>query len=729
MKRYILFLFLSSLTLQAQAIRFTQQIVTQNLPPGNYSPNAISASLVTVNGTTYTDATAVTSCPSNAPVVLTGTCQATPDINGNIGFWMLPGTYAYWFTLPAGQMVGPFYFAVSGSGGAPAFPNALFITTVSMLPSASANLNQVYMVTDGMSTSDCTVGGGTTRAWCVSNGTSWNAMTSPGGSGTVTSVGLGATGSLFSVTGSPVTGMGTLQLTLEDQNNNTVLAGPTTSGFLPPTFRALVAADLPLFSSSLNGAVPSSGGGTSNFLRADGTWVAPGGSGTVTSLSAGNLSPLFIASVANPTTTPALSFSLSNAAGTSWFGNASGSSGAPSFNTTTFPNALIPAPSASALGGIESITSLSNNWIAYIDTSGVPHQSQPGFSNLSGSAACSQLPALTGDTTTSAGSCATTTSKINGTNFPASTHVISSNGSSQPVAATTHDESVILNCIASSGSGTAYTCSTTPSFTPGTGDRILFKADVASTGSATLNVNSSSAYTIEKQGGGTALVANDLLAGQWCELVLDATPHWQMNCPTGNASSGSSPYTAIVTGNWSSFGASCTSTNTTTQFGGASINITGTSGSANICGVKISASGNFTHIFAIYYNFPLSNYESAEVGFTDGTKVEYCGVGANSSVSSILGSLTATSSTALTSGTYAAAANSNTTWSILSNPIWFKLIDSSGNLECEWSPDGFIWSVVFNDDSSPFLTPSAVYVGTDPRGGTGTTQLSFVSYQ
>src|SRR5208282_176715 len=41
----------------------------------------------------------------------------------------------------------------------------------------------------------------------------------------------------------------------------------------------------------------------------------------------------------------------------------------------------------------------------------------PSFSVLTGSATCAQLPALTGDTTTSAGSCATITAKINGTAF------------------------------------------------------------------------------------------------------------------------------------------------------------------------------------------------------------------------------------------------------------------------------------------------------------------------
>jgi hypothetical protein len=86
----------------------------------------------------------------------------------------------------------------------------------------------------------------------------------------------------------------------------------------------------------------------------------------------------------------------------------------------TLPAAQLPNPSASTLGGIESYAAVTNQWINAISTAGVPSSSQPGFSNLSGSATCAQLPALTGDTTTSAGSCATTTAKING-NTPGGT--------------------------------------------------------------------------------------------------------------------------------------------------------------------------------------------------------------------------------------------------------------------------------------------------------------------
>jgi hypothetical protein len=57
-----------------------------------------------------------------------------------------------------------------------------------------------------------------------------------------------------------------------------------------------------------------------------------GGVGTVTTMSTGNLSPLFTAAVSNPTSTPALAFTLSTqAVNTVFAGGASGGSAAPTF--------------------------------------------------------------------------------------------------------------------------------------------------------------------------------------------------------------------------------------------------------------------------------------------------------------------------------------------------------------------------------------------------------------
>lgn len=74
------------------------------------------------------------------------------------------------------------------------------------------------------------------------------------------------------------------------------------------------------------------------------------GSGTVTTFSAGNLSPLFTTSVATPTSTPALSFVLSNAAAHTFLGNSTGSTASPAYSligaSDVSPNEFITAGGA-----------------------------------------------------------------------------------------------------------------------------------------------------------------------------------------------------------------------------------------------------------------------------------------------------------------------------------------------------------------------------------------------
>lgn len=55
------------------------------------------------------------------------------------------------------------------------------------------------------------------------------------------------------------------------------------------------------------------------------------GGGTVSNVSSGNLSPLFTVGIANPTTTPAFTFTLTNAAANTYFGNATGGATSPSY--------------------------------------------------------------------------------------------------------------------------------------------------------------------------------------------------------------------------------------------------------------------------------------------------------------------------------------------------------------------------------------------------------------
>jgi hypothetical protein len=107
-----------------------------------------------------------------------------------------------------------------------------------------------------------------------------------GGSGTVTSVALTVPGE-FSVSGSPVTGAGTLAISKQNQNANLVYAGPSSGGAAAPTFRALVPADGPAMvgdsgSGGAAGLVPAPAAGTAaagKYLRADGTFAVPPGTG------------------------------------------------------------------------------------------------------------------------------------------------------------------------------------------------------------------------------------------------------------------------------------------------------------------------------------------------------------------------------------------------------------------------------------------------------------------
>lgn len=110
----------------------------------------------------------------------------------------------------------------------------------------------------------------------------------PAGAGTVTSVALSAP-AMFTVSGSPITSSGTLTFTLANQSANQVFAGPTTGSAAAPSFRTLVAADIPAFGASKitseTVATARLGGGTANsstFLRGDQTWA------TVTAAPAGS---------------------------------------------------------------------------------------------------------------------------------------------------------------------------------------------------------------------------------------------------------------------------------------------------------------------------------------------------------------------------------------------------------------------------------------------------------
>ena len=93
------------------------------------------------------------------------------------------------------------------------------------------------------------------------------------GTGTVTSVGLSAP-SIFTVANSPVTGSGTLALSLAPQGQNTIFGGPITGGSGTPFFRFLQTADLPqLATSTILGRASAGFGTTESVAVSAGIWT------------------------------------------------------------------------------------------------------------------------------------------------------------------------------------------------------------------------------------------------------------------------------------------------------------------------------------------------------------------------------------------------------------------------------------------------------------------------
>lgn len=146
------------------------------------------------------------------------------------------------------------------------------------------------------------------------NGTAWVCksllVTDVSGAGTVSSVSLTAP-AILTVTGSPVTTTGTLALALATQTANLVFGGPASGGAAAPTFRSLVAGDLPLsgvsagsfakvtvstagivtagsaqasLTTDVSGVLPTVNGGTGSSAATDDTLLV--GNGTVWQIKA-----------------------------------------------------------------------------------------------------------------------------------------------------------------------------------------------------------------------------------------------------------------------------------------------------------------------------------------------------------------------------------------------------------------------------------------------------------
>jgi hypothetical protein len=113
----------------------------------------------------------------------------------------------------------------------------------------------------------------------------------------------------------------------------------TTKGMLVPR---MTNAQRNAISSPATGLLIFQTDGTSGFYYYDGaawTGMGGGGSGTVTSVSSGNLSPVFTSSVSSATTTPSINYTLSSATAYTVLTNSTNATGVPSY-APVVPQAL-----------------------------------------------------------------------------------------------------------------------------------------------------------------------------------------------------------------------------------------------------------------------------------------------------------------------------------------------------------------------------------------------------
>ena len=168
------------------------------------------------------------------------------------------------------QGFGPGYWPTPGSNltlnlapGTAVCSNVVRTYTGGTLTLAASATNYVYLDpandcapasnTTGFTNASIPIATAVTTITAISSITDVRTMfVSSGASGSVTSVGMAGDGIIFSptVSGSPITSSGTLTPQLLPQTANKVLAGPGTGPAATPTFRGLMAADLPATMSS-----------------------------------------------------------------------------------------------------------------------------------------------------------------------------------------------------------------------------------------------------------------------------------------------------------------------------------------------------------------------------------------------------------------------------------------------------------------------------------------------
>ena len=200
--------------------------------------------------------------------------------------------------------------------------------------------------------------------------------------------------------------------------------------------------------------------------------------------------------------------------------------------------------------------------------------------------------------------------------------------------------------------------------------------------------------------------------------------------PAGGVTWFTSTFVAPVPANWSAFGSGCTTSTVTGITGANALKVVSSTGAQNTCGLSVSvAAGDFSHVFVMYGVYASVNFATVAVGFSDATKIEYCGLGSGSAGGISIQESQA-KATALTGGSLTAANGPsvfNPPFVNPAGPSFFRLTRTGTNLACDFSPDGVNYINMFND-TAPFMTASELYFGTDPRTSTVTSAGFLESY-
>jgi hypothetical protein len=230
--------------------------------------------VVSVVGNVVTVTTPFTLAPlANPGLYVSGGTVATSalpnpfpsDTLGNFFFYAAAGIYTVQIFDPQGRLPGQLVLAdqnvVAGGGSGSVTSVALTMPTEFTVVGSPIVGAGTLAVTKANQNANQGFFGPTTGVPAAPAFRALVAADLPAGTGTVTSVAytLAVPAALFNaagIAGSPITTTGTIAVTLSlaNQNANLVFAGPASGGAAPPTFRSLVAADLPQLVTTLTSA-------------------------------------------------------------------------------------------------------------------------------------------------------------------------------------------------------------------------------------------------------------------------------------------------------------------------------------------------------------------------------------------------------------------------------------------------------------------------------------------